>query len=110
MLISKKIKLCNKKRGGNKLINQIPTTKKSGLSSTIADKHIFIYEKNDALIFVIIDTLVLKNMISSKKYRVGVCYNNPLHISSNGLLVPIEEIEKVSDVFLKIDNNNYYKI
>ena len=63
-----------------------------------------------ALFFVLLETSKLKELIRNKNYKVGECFNMKNNSSSKGYIIPVSDVEKVSTVYIKTDEETYYKI
>ena len=88
----------------------IPKLKPSGISTTQAKNYILVYNKMGALFFVLLETSKLKELIRNKNYKVGECFNMKNNSSSKGYIIPVSDVEKVSTVYIKTDEETYYKI
>lgn len=74
----------------------------SGISKTEADNYILVNSPNDStILFYIVSVKILKENIANNNYKKIYCNKINKHILSWGYLIPINEIMKISDIYIK---------
>ena len=89
------------------LIDEI---KRSGISTTQADKYILVNAPNNSTtLFYIVDVGDLKELIKANNYNKRYCENTKTNILSWGYLIPSADIVRISKLFIK-SNDIYTEI
>ncbi len=91
-------------------VEGIDEIKRSGISTTQADKYILVNAPNNSTtLFYIVDVGDLKELIKANNYNKRYCENTKTNILSWGYLIPSADIVRISKLFIK-SNDIYTEI
>ena len=93
----------------NYVLRDIQSIKNSGLSISKSDKYIFVLYINHKYIFIMMDTIILRQIIKNCNYKITQHYNKYYNSESEGFIIPIKDVIKNGQTYI-LDNDIYSNI